>query len=75
MSRRLLFVALALILVAAIASLAHLPPAVLTTTRWLALVALIIYAVFRRSLTTWIFIAMIAGAEVGHDLPRYADAL
>ncbi len=75
MSRRLLFVALALVLVAAIASLAHLSPAVLTTTRWLAIAALIVYAVFRRSLTTWIFIAMIAGAEVGHDLPRYAEAL
>ncbi len=75
MSRRLLFVALALVFLAAIASLAHFPPAVLTATRWLAIAALIIYAVLRRSLTTWIFVAMIAGAEVGHDLPRYADTL
>ncbi len=75
MKRGSVLAALALILVAAIASVAHAAPAILTTTRWLVIVALIAYAIFRRSLTTWIFVAMIAGAEVGHDLPRYADAL
>ncbi len=75
MSRRVLIVALALVLLAAIVSLTNLSPSVLTATRWLAIAALVAYALFRRSLTTWIFVAMIAGAEVGHDLPRSADAL
>ena len=75
MKARTAFIALALILVAAVASLAHAAPQILTATRWLAIAALIAYALFRRSLTTWIFVAMIAGAEVGHDLPQYSDAL
>ena len=75
MSRRILVVALALVFIAAVVHLLHASASVATTTRWLAMVALVAYAVFRRSLTTWIFVAMIAGAEVGHDLPQYADAL
>ncbi len=75
MKRGSLLAALALVLVAALASLAHLSPPMLATTRWLAIAALLVYAVFRRSLTTWIFVAMIAGAEVGHDLPQYSEAL
>ena len=75
MSRRLLIVALALVFLAAIAYLTHLSPHILTTTRWLAIAALVAYALLRGSLTTWIFVAMLAGAEVGHDLPQHADAL
>ena len=70
-----LLAGLALVLVAAVASIAQAAPVILTTTRWLAIVALIAYALFRRSLTTWIFVAMMAGAEVGHDLPQYSDGL
>lgn len=40
--------------------------------RWLVLITLVIYAVFRRSLTVWIFVAMLLGAEVGHDFPSIA---
>src|SRR5574340_1080049 len=75
MKRGALLSALVLALIAAAASLAHAAPAILTTTRWLVIAALIAYGLLRRSLTTWIFVAMIAGAEVGHDLPQYADAL
>jgi Na+/H+-dicarboxylate symporter len=38
--------------------------------RWIALAALVIYGCLRRTLTTWIFIAMLLGAEIGHDLPN-----
>ena len=75
MKRSAAIAALALGLVVAIASLAHAAAPIVTTTRWLAIAALIVFAVIRRSLTTWIFVAMIAGAEVGHDMPQYADAL
>ena len=50
----------------------HISSAVLATTRWLALAGLILYACFRPSLTTWIFVAMLLGAEIGHDFPAFA---
>src|SRR5450755_3731990 len=43
--------------------------------RWLILLTLFAYASFRRSLTTWIFVAMVVGAEVGYDLPAVATHL
>jgi len=45
---------------------------VLMITRWIAIVAIVGYAFFKKSLTTWILISMIVGAEFGHDLPRIA---
>jgi len=44
----------------------------LETVRWLALAALIAYAFARRSLTTWILVSMVMGAEIGRDFPRLA---
>jgi len=43
--------------------------------RWLVLAALVLYACFRPSLTKWIFVAMLAGAELGHDFPALALSL
>ncbi|HWS97728.1 MAG TPA: cation:dicarboxylase symporter family transporter [Candidatus Methylomirabilis sp.] len=43
--------------------------------RWLVLLTLVAYAGFRRSLTAWIFVAMLVGAEIGHDLPSVATHL
>jgi proton glutamate symport protein len=43
--------------------------------RWLVLLALVAYASFRRTLTAWIFVAMLLGAEIGHDLPNVATNL
>jgi Na+/H+-dicarboxylate symporter len=37
--------------------------------RWLAIAGVSAYAWRRRSLTTWILVSMIVGAEVGHDWP------
>ena len=37
--------------------------------RWLAIAGVGAYAVRRRSLTTWILVSMIVGAEIGHDWP------
>ncbi len=45
---------------------------VLIIFRWIAIAAIIGYAVYRKSLTTWILISMIVGAEFGHDLPSVA---
>jgi len=43
--------------------------------RWAALAALIAYGFFKRTLTAWIFIAMLFGAEIGHDFPNVATHL
>ena len=43
--------------------------------RWVALAALVVYGCLRRTLTVWIFIAMLLGAEVGHDWPNVAAHL
>lgn len=43
--------------------------------RWLVLLTLVAYAWFRRTLTAWIFVAMLLGAEIGHDLPNAATNL
>jgi proton glutamate symport protein len=43
--------------------------------RWLVLLTLVTYAWFRRSLTAWIFVAMLLGAEIGYDLPNVATNL
>jgi proton glutamate symport protein len=37
--------------------------------RWIAIAGIAAYAVRRRSLTTWILVSMIVGAEIGHDWP------
>ncbi len=47
----------------------------LMTTRWIALAALIAYATSRKSLTTWILVSMLVGAEIGTDFPLFAVKL
>jgi proton glutamate symport protein len=43
--------------------------------RWITLAGLVIYGCMRRTLTAWIFIAMLLGAEIGHDFPNVATNL
>lgn len=45
---------------------------ILMISRWVFIGALIGYALYKRSLTTWILVSMIVGAEFGHDLPHIA---
>jgi proton glutamate symport protein len=52
-----------------------LPALVLITLRWIAIGIFGVYAVYRRSLTTWILVAMLAGAAIGHDWPEAAVKL
>ncbi len=43
--------------------------------RYDALAALVVYGCFKRTLTAWIFIAMVLGAAIGHDFPNAATHL
>jgi proton glutamate symport protein len=45
---------------------------ILMISRWVAISGFIGYAFYKRSLTTWILISMVVGAEFGHDLPQIA---
>ena len=48
---------------------------VLATFRWVAIATVVGAAVRRRSLTTWILVSMVVGAEIGHDFPMAATQL
>ncbi|HKV60480.1 MAG TPA: cation:dicarboxylase symporter family transporter [Candidatus Acidoferrum sp.] len=54
------------------AQILPLPTAVPAILRWLAILLIAAYATSRRSLTTWIFVGLLAGAEFGHDWPSVA---
>ncbi len=51
-------------------SLLNVPEIVLMFSRWLAIVGLFLYGFKKKSLTTWILISMVVGAEIGHDFPE-----
>jgi proton glutamate symport protein len=72
MKKPLLLIALVLVACAAGITLMMPHSAASTVARWIAIVALVAYGLRRRSLTTWIFVAMVAGAELGHDAPNVA---
>ena len=50
----------------------NLHPVLLLTFRWLTMSMIVGYAVRKKSLTTWILISMLLGAEFGHDFPSVA---
>jgi proton glutamate symport protein len=52
-----------------------LPPFVPMILRWLAIALIAATAAKRRSLTSWILVGLLAGAEVGHDFPSFAISL
>ena len=43
--------------------------------RWAAILTLAMFALRRRTLTPWIFVAMVAGGEIGFDAPAFAANL
>jgi proton glutamate symport protein len=43
--------------------------------RWIGVLILAVFAARRGSLTPWIFVAMVAGAEIGFDAPAFAMQL
>jgi proton glutamate symport protein len=43
--------------------------------RWLAIAALVVFVARRRSLTAWILVSMVIGAEIGHDFKAVAIEL
>lgn len=48
---------------------AKFSPVILSGLRWAFVASLIIYACFKKSLTAWIFVSMVAGILIGYDFP------
>lgn len=53
----------------------EVPEPLLITLRWAFIVSIILYAVFKRSLTTWILTSMVIGIEIGMDFPVFSQNL
>lgn len=45
----------------------------LVLSRWVFIVSTVLFAVYKRSLTTWILVAMAIGVEIGIDFPADKD--
>jgi proton glutamate symport protein len=50
----------------------QIPDAILLISRWVFILLLGGYGIAKRKLTTWIFISMVVGIEIGHDFPTAA---
>ncbi len=50
-------------------------PVFLRILRWVFIASLVIFAIYKRSLTTWILTSMVIGVEVGLDYPLFAQNL
>ncbi|HKV38149.1 MAG TPA: cation:dicarboxylase symporter family transporter [Blastocatellia bacterium] len=81
MKKGLLLLVLAALMVAAAVTIAaeygtiHVSRPALLTIRWIALAGLTAYGFKRKSLTTWMLVSMVIGAEVGHDWPSAGVSL
>lgn len=56
-------------------NLLEVPSSILLIFRLLSIIMLVIHALHKRSLTTWILVSMVAGAEFGYDVPEAAKKL
>jgi len=68
-------IAAVVILLLIVGGTSDLSPTIALAARWLALALFFAYGCVRRTLTTWIIIAMFIGAEIGHDFPALANNL
>ncbi|RDV14730.1 dicarboxylate/amino acid:cation symporter [Pontibacter diazotrophicus] len=56
-------------------SFISLPAEALMAVRWAGISVLLLYGLQKRTLTTWILISMVVGAEIGYDFPTFATNL
>jgi proton glutamate symport protein len=71
----LLFTAVALIHFLHMQKWIILQEVVLMTVRWIFIASLVLFAVYKKSLTTWILVAMAIGVEIGLDFPAFSQNL
>ena len=71
----ILFTILAILYAIHLNKIFIVPESVLLSTRWVFIASLLTYAVFKRSLTTWILVSMVLGIEIGLDFPVFSQNL
>ncbi|MCO6497741.1 MAG: cation:dicarboxylase symporter family transporter [Chitinophagaceae bacterium] len=54
---------------------ASINPTFLKVLRWIFIASLMLFAYFKKSLTTWILSSMVVGVELGLDFPEFAKNL
>ncbi|MBX3242218.1 MAG: cation:dicarboxylase symporter family transporter [Chitinophagaceae bacterium] len=52
-----------------------IPEKVLFVSRWVFILSLVVFAFYKRSLTTWILVAMAIGIEIGLDFREFSQQL
>jgi proton glutamate symport protein len=52
-----------------------LPHQLLFISRWIVIASVIVFALYKKSLTTWILVAMAIGIELGLDFPNFTPHL
>ena len=52
-----------------------IPTMMLLAVRWIFIASLVLFAIYKKSLTTWILTSMVIGIEVGLDFPVFAQNL
>jgi proton glutamate symport protein len=72
----LIFISITLVLlVIKVNNILEISSGILLAFRVFSIFLLVIYAFHKRSLTTWILVCMVAGAEFGYDVPEIAKKL
>lgn len=71
----LIFTVVAIIHVIHFEASAFLSPEVLMASRWIFIASLVVFGLYKRSLTTWILVAMAIGIEIGLDFRDFSQQL
>ncbi|MDQ8003320.1 MAG: cation:dicarboxylase symporter family transporter [Pedobacter sp.] len=56
-------------------NIVDIPEQIMMSARWGVAVVMVVYAIIKRNLTTWILVSMLLGIFVGVDFPNFAAAL
>lgn len=70
-----LFTVVAIVHFLHLESWATFPDQTLLIMRWILVAGLVVFAIYKKSLTTWILVAMAIGVEIGLDFPAFSQNL
>ncbi len=70
-----LFTVVAIIHFLSLKNWVSIPVNILTISRWIFVGSLVLFAIYKRSLTTWILVAMAMGVEIGLDFREFSQNL
>lgn len=71
----LLFTIVTLLHVLSLNNIVSIDDNILFVSRWVFVASLVIFAIFKKSLTTWILVAMAIGVEIGLDFREFSQNL